>query len=691
MDTGPNTNMAHITPKLHETATGDDTQKLPGSYPSEETSTRFDSPKGDVSQVHGLEHNTLHKHIDSRGLNEGQNTTPGHSYTDSGVGLINAHDFAPDYQPSEAKLDNQRAAFDTQRATISHDQDRPLEQEHELPTRIGAAGTTNLASHQVENHSLDASEEHPYWGDLPQGEGVYNTVTGHGSREGEAQPQGDLHQGAGVYNTVTGHGSREDEAQRHQGDLHQGTGVYNTVTGHGSREDEAQRHREIHNRESGVDEATITSPPATSDPLSASDLQPSSLSTNRTRTPADTQTHGEHESSRSKESMVGVGATAATAAAAVAWAASSGTGNSRQEDESRKNVGNLNESKTTQDAKHIRFLDNSKFEKSEDAVEKQAYDKKPHSGKESHSNGIFHRSHEDKQHPKPMSDKSLKNHANAEDSTPAKHDLVTGMYRHDHTERAPEPGLKDRIVRDQDQYRQGNAGPNQAINNSTTRNDGFENVGHADRDHSAAPAFALAGAGGVAAYAASRGREHDEQEKDRVPGGYQYQPAEQGTIRDQFLSNEQGDNGHRVPTTSASPGVRTCDSAPLPPASNLGSDDFNHTAGLGAGAGESQGLERQTAKFRENFANNHSPHGLKPAAETVPVAAPRTKVSNTSNEGMLDTFDRSGAHGAGDLGSSEGVKTEPGLTESANKGDYNLLSSGTPSGINIDHHESSQS
>ncbi|KAI1110853.1 hypothetical protein F5Y14DRAFT_336918 [Nemania sp. NC0429] len=58
----------------------------------------------------------------------------------------------------------------------------------------------------------------PYWGDIPFGTGVYNGVTGHGSKE-PITHQGSLHDeygtGAnqGVYNSVTGHGSKESRGR----------------------------------------------------------------------------------------------------------------------------------------------------------------------------------------------------------------------------------------------------------------------------------------------------------------------------------------------------------------------------------------------------------------------------------------------------------------------------------------------
>ncbi|KAI1160124.1 hypothetical protein F5B18DRAFT_541506 [Nemania serpens] len=63
----------------------------------------------------------------------------------------------------------------------------------------------------------NAAKHEPYWGDIPFGTGVYNGVTGHGSKE-PITHQGSLHDeygtpatSHGVYNGVTGHGSKESE------------------------------------------------------------------------------------------------------------------------------------------------------------------------------------------------------------------------------------------------------------------------------------------------------------------------------------------------------------------------------------------------------------------------------------------------------------------------------------------------
>ncbi|KAI1183735.1 hypothetical protein F5B17DRAFT_447884 [Nemania serpens] len=91
------------------------------------------------------------------------------------------------------------------------------------PTSTTASGTTtglNDAEHSSgsQGQSNNTAKQDPYWGDIPFGTGIYNGVTGHGSKEPITTHQGTLHDeygtaGAsqGVYNGVTGHGSKESK------------------------------------------------------------------------------------------------------------------------------------------------------------------------------------------------------------------------------------------------------------------------------------------------------------------------------------------------------------------------------------------------------------------------------------------------------------------------------------------------
>ncbi|KAK6063094.1 hypothetical protein SCUP515_12719 [Seiridium cupressi] len=168
-----------------------------------------------------------------------------------------------------------------------------------LAAGTGAAAAAGaLAGHESHNtvnngrekSTVSQNQEEPYWGDLPQGAGVYNTVTGHGSGEDTSSQHRNISQTGdaghvshtGPYGTTdTSEGSHGPHSSRlanaadprvdsdrdgsrttgpsgtmgttgtSSGHQSYGTGVYNTVTGHGSnREDEqsqfgSSRHREF--------------------------------------------------------------------------------------------------------------------------------------------------------------------------------------------------------------------------------------------------------------------------------------------------------------------------------------------------------------------------------------------------------------------------------------------------------------
>ncbi|KAK9770526.1 hypothetical protein SCAR479_12797 [Seiridium cardinale] len=162
-----------------------------------------------------------------------------------------------------------------------------------LAAGTGAAAAAGaLAGHESHNtvnngrekSTVSQNQEEPYWGDLPQGAGVYNTVTGHGSGEDTSSQHRNISRTGdaghvshtGTYgSTGTSEGSHGPHSSRlanaadprvdsdhdgsripgttgtSSGNQSYGTGVYNTVTGHGSnREDEqtqldSNRHREF--------------------------------------------------------------------------------------------------------------------------------------------------------------------------------------------------------------------------------------------------------------------------------------------------------------------------------------------------------------------------------------------------------------------------------------------------------------
>ncbi|KAH7026614.1 uncharacterized protein B0I36DRAFT_160653 [Microdochium trichocladiopsis] len=124
------------------------------------------------------------------------------------------------------------------RASAGHDE-TPTNDDHNV-VRGGISNKSN------------ADNSEPYWGDIPRGAGTYNTVVGHGSAEDSVEghpphrefPLSTGTHGHNTHDTVTGT-SAGDTATHNSaltsGSPTAGQGTYNTVVGHGSREDPAKQ------------------------------------------------------------------------------------------------------------------------------------------------------------------------------------------------------------------------------------------------------------------------------------------------------------------------------------------------------------------------------------------------------------------------------------------------------------------
>ncbi|KAK4101296.1 hypothetical protein N658DRAFT_496596 [Parathielavia hyrcaniae] len=234
---------------------------LPGTYPDSVPPT----PDETMQQQHQTDQpsgqpNTLHKPGDFRG----------HNYTDSGVGMVDQdilrlHRNQPDDPEDHGGLyrrdDHQpMAAFETSRTEPDTYTQAPAETEgntqvynNDLELAAGAAPSyadsetssnytemTPKPSPKIQNTSA------PYWGDLPKGVdgGVYNTVTGHGS---SADDHDKRHQPEVPAKSPARRSPDYSPARRfflpaHVPDYSWGSGVYNSVVGHGSQDEESRRH-----------------------------------------------------------------------------------------------------------------------------------------------------------------------------------------------------------------------------------------------------------------------------------------------------------------------------------------------------------------------------------------------------------------------------------------------------------------
>lgn len=173
---------------------------------------------------------------------------------------------------------------------------------------------------------LNAQHNSPYWGDIPFGTGVYNGVTGHGSKE-PITHQRSLHDqygttaNTGVYNGITGHGSKEStnspafqqyDRDAVTEDSHRQRAFPLTNTAHTtatSRPNDVDEHRRDYRSEATLDNDL----PNSRDAMSAFRLD-------------DANRHG--GDSRSKGFLVGAGA--ATAAGGYAAHKHSQTGNKEE-------------------------------------------------------------------------------------------------------------------------------------------------------------------------------------------------------------------------------------------------------------------------------------------------------------------------------------------------------------------------
>ncbi|KAH8174735.1 hypothetical protein LIA77_06154 [Sarocladium implicatum] len=176
----------------------------PGSFPTDDMSPE---DKNTISNTH--QRNKLHKANDPRGR--------GHGHSDSGVGIMDSSNepaatkepVEEAYAPAEgyeerrehAKRSNV-AEFDDVKAD-KHDTTEYDVDPNDLGTTAATATGANVVDNTARTKTEDDNVPHnvvrtgkqgstldhadPYWGNLPQGQGTYNTVAGHGSSSDEAR------------------------------------------------------------------------------------------------------------------------------------------------------------------------------------------------------------------------------------------------------------------------------------------------------------------------------------------------------------------------------------------------------------------------------------------------------------------------------------------------------------------------
>ncbi|KAK0384422.1 hypothetical protein NLU13_8508 [Sarocladium strictum] len=186
---------------LHGSETDPDYARPPGSFPTDDMAPNSENTSSTGTHEH--QRNKLHKPNDPRGK--------GHGHSDSGVGFEPSNESAltkepveQAYAPAEGYEERREhakrsdvAEFDDVKAD-HHDTTEYNVDPKNLGTTVGTTTTganintteTDSSSHnQVRSGMQTSTVDHkdPYWGDLPQGQGVYNTVSGHGSSSDEAR------------------------------------------------------------------------------------------------------------------------------------------------------------------------------------------------------------------------------------------------------------------------------------------------------------------------------------------------------------------------------------------------------------------------------------------------------------------------------------------------------------------------
>ncbi|KAI0852816.1 hypothetical protein F5Y00DRAFT_272441 [Daldinia vernicosa] len=210
----------------------------PGSFPTDDTVGTQDSSLTSSGSRH--QHNKLHKREDPRGWSEEEKATWGHQHTDSGIGLtdpslssnpnirgqVDEGTFqsnnattttrSPNYQGNEGKPGVMTGAYGHNNVNSGGNYypkstaEDTSSQNQTSARGIGAVGpATGLATATGQNtesrqmpedrntirnglrQTSNVEHEDPYWGDVPHGTGIYNTVTGHGSSE--TATEGSLH------------------------------------------------------------------------------------------------------------------------------------------------------------------------------------------------------------------------------------------------------------------------------------------------------------------------------------------------------------------------------------------------------------------------------------------------------------------------------------------------------------------
>ncbi|KPM36358.1 hypothetical protein AK830_g10203 [Neonectria ditissima] len=671
------------------TTDSSDYSNTPGTYP--------ETPGADATAT-GHEHNKLHKPDDPRGWSAEERAARGHGYTDSGVGITDTQT-DPSYtqqpytqQPVSSTFDDQKAVPREDHVTQGSSFTEKTEEPGYDSTTAGA--TTSLPSrphHEItDSHPEGASGteegQHPYWGSLPQGEGVYNTVTGHGSTEHDQlrSRQTDPSSVAATSQLL----DNDPERSAHQRALPEDV---TRTEGVGSSQNLSQG-QDLQGRTLGSQGLERTGQQG--DSFGSQNLQSQGLQG---------ENLGEQRDSHYKEGLTGA-------------AAAGATGLGAHELSKRHDNNNLRQTSETQ-APHHSHEDHDKVHKESRGFPLLGRGSKTHheettatqEPKENKFGSLFHRSHDkdpadrsqnleggeqDHRHGKAGEGIALAGaggaaaYAASRDRDHDRENRDTSFGGQQHGSTAQDPSLLTRST-------QPGSGQYDELSSSTpsgVRTEGTPLQSTAQRGQGPYDELSSGTSSGVRTEGiphqstAQRGQGPYDELSSGTPSG----TRTEGTSHAYEPTSEYGTGQHGTGqhgNLSSGAGFQPQDSTFSPSRESTQGD--SHTgaytaaglgaAGLGAGALAAQHHKRSDDLAEQSTASQKD---VQPTSQTSDLTSPTSFGDNTTRSQDHSSTD-SGVPREKELLDNSNLPEKP-MTRLANKGEYNTLASGTPSGVKID-------
>ncbi|KAH9904106.1 hypothetical protein F4778DRAFT_733987 [Xylariomycetidae sp. FL2044] len=637
-------------------------EPIPGSFPSEnEVPTSQDF--GGNSESHLHQHNKLHKPEDPRGWVESQNSVgrQGHFHTGAGAGTTDDHNphlkHLNDYNPSGGRLVGESSPFFPMPGTET--------EYHRGPGVVRGANDNGLEDSN-ENHAPATNAGYAS-SEYSQSPYEHRAATGAGA--GDAHTT-DSHPTGGEHNIVKNgrDHSNVGRADPYWGDVPHGTtgGVYNTVVGHGSHESASEGTSYPQSTTTGYDGQRAF-------PLE-----------NNARHPADSDHHDRN--SHFKEGLAGAGAGAGAGYAAHELA------DRRKDDKHDKHAAKPHEEDGKESKIGALFHRDHKDEKEPKhtkTVKEDKY-KEPKEEKDSKLGGLFHRGSHD-------NDEVANNHARP--ATHHERDPVApadDKERHDHRhgkEAAAVGAAGAAAAYGAHEYHDDKSKSNSSPDGAEEKKEGKLHALFYPRSHQGEdredPKTAKTSRLGEQTDGPTY---HEAPPVHAVAGQHHHQQPQQQQKQDPFIAagyhapgNEQRET---VPTAGHSPSHAYSPSQQQHQPQQRDDDHSNLGTYAAAGAGAAGA----------GYAANQYTH-QRGAGDEIPSS--KQQVPRDANAGLGTTghdahVPRSSEHGnhhpvaqhqhqptSGHHHDHDRVRTS---TDSSHGGQYNVLSSGTPSGINLGKH-----